>query len=82
MATRIFMIETRMGKKWTRGYRLADFGQWLELVEVDASGRSVNAPGVRIPKDQGDIDTIARELRKYMAGPLGRLAIDAEVYDG
>ena len=77
-----FRIKTRMGKKWTRGYMIVDRGDCLEIVETDNSGHNVNGSGLRIPKDQDDIDTIARELRKYMAGPLGKLAIDAEVNDG
>ena len=76
------MVVTRMGKKWTRGYRLADFGQWLELVEVDASGRKVNGSGLRRPKDPDDLALIAREIRRYMAGPLGQMALDAEAKDG
>lgn len=55
-----------------------DTGNYLVIHGATASGRAMQGEHLRIPKNGASVNALIDLLRYAMAGPLSRLALDAE----
>jgi hypothetical protein len=63
-----------------KSYCVFASGQTLWIQGCRADGTHVQSEATRVPFE--DVDELIRAMRFQMAGPLGKMAIAAEVEDG